>query len=185
MPLEPVMSVKEEIVVANGKLHVLSLYGDFPASARARWAASTIARLAGPHWQTTSEMWKVDSLTVSQPIRDMITNDATNADAIIIAVSSLEQRALELIEWLNCMAVRGPKRSIPGLLIGLLGDEDGKWQELGWTVKQLIRCAQQADRHFIWHWMETSAMKDSDWLADSTEELLARKLAANNEMVFC
>jgi hypothetical protein len=31
------------------------------------------------------------------------------------------------------------------------------------------------------HWVEKGAMHDSGWLADSVEELLARKSAANHE----
>jgi hypothetical protein len=182
--MQPVISAKE-VTPSNGKLHLFSLYADFPASVRARWAASTIIEMAGRHWRSSSEMWKLDSLTGSQPITSMVSHDAAEADVIVIAISSLEQRAVELVQWLDSLAARGPKRSVPGFLIGLLGDEDDKSHELDWTVKQLMRCAQRADRNFIWHWMEKSAMDDSDWLADSVEELLARRLAANNEAVFC
>ena len=175
----------KEVGAIDGKLRLLSLYADHPASVRARWAAGAIARLAGSRWQTSSEMWKIGSLTTSQPINEMISNDAANADVIVVAVSLLDQRAVELIEWLDSLAAREPGHSGPGLLIGLLGDEENKSQELDWTVKQLIRCAQQADRHFIWRWMETSAMQDSLWLADSVGELLARKSAANIEPAFC
>jgi len=176
----PNLFAREE-AAADGKLHLLSLYGDIAASERARWAAGTIARLAGPDWKTTSEMWKIDSLTVSEPIKEMISRDAANADVIVIAVSSLEQRAVELFQWLDSLPAREPKRSVPGLLIGLLGDEEEQSRELDWTVKQLIRCAQQVDRHFIWHWMEPSAMDDADWLTESVGELLSRKLAASDD----
>ena len=174
-----------EVAATNGKLQMLSLYEDIPASMRARLVAGTIAKMAGPRWQTTSEMWKIDSLTVSEPVKEMISSDAANADVMVIAVSSLEQRALGLVQWLDSLAARGPKRSVPGLLIGLLGDEENIPKELDWTVKQLIRCAQQTDRSFIWHWMGEGAMDGSDWLTDGVEELLARKLAANNEPAFC
>jgi hypothetical protein len=184
MPMQPVIS-PAEVVPTNGKLHLFSLYADFPASVRARWAASAIIKMAGRQWKSSSEMWKLDSLTSSQPIRDMITSDAANADVIVIGVSSLERRAVELVQWLDSVAAREPKRSVPGLLIGLIGDEENKSRELDWTVKKLIRCAQQADRDFIWHWMEKGATGDSSWLADNVKELLARKSAANSEAVFC
>jgi hypothetical protein len=174
-----------EVGAADRKLRLLSLYEDIPASVRARRAAGTIARLAGSRWQTASDMWKIDSLTVSEPIKEMIFSDAAKADVIVIALSSLEQRALELVQWLDSLAAREPKRSVPALLIAMLGGEENKPKELDWTVKQLMRCAQQTDRNFIWHWVGEGAMDGSDWLTDSVEVLLARKLAANNEVVFC
>jgi len=183
MPMQPLIS-KMEATPANGKLHLFSLCADFPSCVRARWAASAIIKMAGQRWRSSSEMWKIDSLAVSPAINNMITNDAANADVIIIAVSSLERRELELIQWLDSLAAREPKRSFPGLLIGLLGDDENKSRELDWTVKQLIRCARQADRDFIWRWMEKSALDDSAWLAENVVNLLARKSAANNEPVF-
>lgn len=169
------MSAKEATVM-NGKLHLLSLYGDLPASVRARWAAGTIARLAGPYWQTNSEMWKIDSLQVSEPIRQMITNDAVDADVIIIAASSLAQSKPVLIQWLNSLEACKNCHPFSGLLVGLLGDDEANAADLGCVVKPLIHFAQVADRDFIWHWMENSATNDSNWLADSVNELLSRKL---------
>lgn len=181
----PLVTPLKAAMAANGKLHMLSVYADFPASARARWAASAIVKTAGPHWESSAEMWKLDSLAAGQAIKDMISTEAVDADVLIVAVSSLDQRATELVRWLDTLAARPSSRSTPGLLVGLLGDEEGRAKELDWTVKQLMRCAQQADRHFIWHWMGEGAMDESDWLTDSTEELMGRKLAASNEMVFC
>jgi hypothetical protein len=60
------------------------------------------------------------------------------------------------------------------LLIGLLGGDDDDSQELNWTVKQLLRCAQQANRNFIWHWMVPEAMDDLGWLIENGETLLPR-----------
>lgn len=181
MLMQPVVSAKE---AANGKLHLFSLYADFPASVRARWATSEIIKMVGQRWRSPSEMWKLDSLTASDSIRKMVAHDAANADVIVVAISSLGVRPLELIQWLDSLAVREPKRPAAGLLLALLGDEEGESRELDWTVKQLIRCAQRTDRDFIWHWMEKDAMNSSDWLADNVEDLLARKSAANNKPVF-
>ena len=168
-----------EVAVTNGKLHLLSLYGDLPASVRARWAAGAIARLAGPLWKTTSEMWKIDSLQVSAPIREMITNDAANADVIIVAASSLSHSEPVLIQWLKSLKVCKGSRPVTGLLVGLLGDEETSTANLNYVVKPLLHCAQQTDRNFIWHLMENGAMNDSDWLADGVNELLSRKSAAH------
>ncbi len=160
----------------NGKLRLLSLYGDLPASVRARWAAAMIARLAGPRWQTTSEMWKIDSLKVGAPIREMITNDAADADVIIVAASSLTQSEPALIQWINSWEACKNNHLFPGLIVGLLGDEETTKVDLNCVVKPLIHVAQLADRDFIWHLMENGAMNDSSWLADSVQDLLARKL---------
>lgn len=180
-PLEP----RTESAAANGKLHLFCLYADFPASLRARRAVSAITRIAGPDWRPSAEMWKLDSLASSRPIRDMISSDAANADVMIVGVSSLEYRALELVQWLDSLAAQEPARSTPGLLVGLLGDDENKSQELDWTVRQLIGCAQRSNRNFIWRWMEADALDDSGWLAGSVGELLSRKSAANDEPVFC
>ena len=205
MPMQTNVFAKE-VAVTNGKLHVLSLYGDLPASVRARWAAGAIARLAGPLWKTTSEMWKIDSLQVSAPIREMITNDAANADVIIVAASSLAhsepayagtkhaclahsmataRRRPVLIQWLESLKDCKGNRPATGLLIGLLGDEETTTMDLDGVVKPLLHCAQQTDRNFIWHLMENGAMSDSDWLADGVNELLSRKSTAQGEVVFC
>jgi hypothetical protein len=165
----------------NGNLKVLSLYEDLPASARARWATGAIARLAGPDWKTTPAMWKIDSLTFSEPIRETISSDAANADVIVIAISSLDQRAVDLFLWLDSLPARETKRSVPRLLIGLLGDDEEKSRELDWTVEQLMRCARQADRHFIWHWMSAGAMENSDWLTEGAGKHLAGLLVANDD----
>ena len=165
----------EPDLVTGGRMHLFSLYVDFPAAVRARWAIRQIFRLAGKQWKTSAEMWNLDSLTTSEPIRKMITQDVADADVLVIAMSSLDWRELELIEWLNCLTAGKANRPGPGLFIGLLGDGKGQAVELDWTVKQFLRCARQMNRDFIWHWMDRGAMADVDWLADSVEALLTRK----------
>jgi hypothetical protein len=106
----------------------------------------------------------------------MIAQDAADADVLVIAMSSLDWRELELVEWLNCLAAGRANRPGSGLFIGLLGDGKGQAVELDWTVKQFLRCARQMDRDFIWHWMDREAMAEVDyWLTDSVEALLIRK----------
>ena len=168
------MSAKE-VTATNGKLRLLSLYGDLPASVHARWVAGRIARLAGPHWQTTSEMWKIDSLQVSEPIRKMIVNDAANADVIIIAASSWAQSEPALIQWLKSVEACKTGRLYCSLAIGLLGDEETTAADLSCVVTPLIHSLQQANKDFIWRGMGNGAMNDSNWFAGKVEELLVRK----------
>ena len=175
------MTVKE-VEPINGELHLFSLYVDFAASARARKVAARIARLAGPHWQTTSMIWKLDSLTASGSIQQMAAKDAAFADVILVAVSSLGQRESGLIEWLDTLACWQMDRPTPGLLLGLLGDEENQTAELDWTVKSLRRCAEQTGRDFMWHW--TGEESDLDWLLEDTDKLLTRKSSLENEIAF-
>ena len=164
----------------NGKLHSFSIYTDFGAYRHIKWTVGAIAKLAGPRWHCSSETWKLDSLTASEPMGRMLAHDGANADILIVVVNSLEQRKPELIRWLDSLAPLHPHR--PGLLIGLLGDEDDKSEELDWTARELIRCAQKANRKFIWHWMGHHAMDGTTWLAQAIEMLLASKYPMQNAM---
>ena len=165
----------EPELTMNGKLRLFSLYVDFAAAVRARWVTSQISRLAGDQWKASTQLWNLDSLTASGPIRKMITQDAADADVLIVAMSSLDRRELELAQWLESLPARKVSHPGSGLFIGLLGDENGQAGELDWTVKQFLRCAQQMDRDFIWHWMEPGVMDNNDWLAGSVETLMNRK----------
>jgi len=169
--------IEREILV-DRKLRLFSLYVDFAAAIRARWATSQITGLTGGHWKSCTEMWNLDSLAAGSPISKMIAQSAADADVLIVAMSSLDRRTPELIQWLDSLTVCKANRPVSGLFIGLLGDEDQPAGELDWTVKQFLGCAQRMDRDFIWRWMENSAMADGDWLTDSVEALLTRKQPA-------
>ncbi len=168
----------ESETVMYGRLRLFSLYLDSDAAVRARWATSQISRLAGERWKSSTEMWNLNSLFASDPIRTMITQDAAEADVVVVAMSSLDRRAVELIEWLDSLTVWKANRPGSGLLVGLFGGDEQPAGELDWTVKQILRCAQQNDRDFIWNWMGQEAMTDGGWLADSVEVLLSHKKPA-------
>ena len=159
----------------NGRLRLFSLYVDFAASAHARWAAGAIAKLAGPRWQCSTEMWKLDSLNASESVKKMVAGDAANADVLIVAASSLDQREQKLIEWLDSLATSKTNCPVPGLLVGLFGDEENRSRELEWTAQQFIYCARQMGRRLLLQWMERGSTNDYDWLADGVKTLLARK----------
>jgi len=165
----------EPEIFPERRLKLFSLYVDFAAAVRARWATNQISRLAGEHWKCLSGMWNLDSLVAGGPIRKMIAQDAADADILLIAMSSLDRREPALVEWLDSLAEAKANRPVSGLFIGLLGDEEHLAKELDWTVKHFLRCAQRTDRDFIWHWMEQGVMEDGDWLVESVEALLARK----------
>jgi hypothetical protein len=118
-------------------------------------------------------MWKLDSLMANEALGKMLAADAAAADVLVVVVSSLEQRRPELMDWLASLPPTIPLRQ--GLLIGLLGDEEDKGEELDWTAKQLIQRARETNRRFIWHWMGHHDGDASDWLAESVEALIANK----------
>lgn len=166
----------------NEKLHVFSIYTDFGAYRHIKWTVNEIAKLGYRRWQSSSEIWKLDSLLANQSMAKMLADDGARAEVLIVAVNSLEYRRPELIQWLDSLAPLNPFRS--GLLIGLLGDEENKSHELDWTAKQLIRCAHKINRKFIWHWTGNHIIDSSTWLIEGVETLLNPRKAAPQEMVF-
>jgi hypothetical protein len=162
-------------LVVEGRIRLFSLYVDYAAALRARWVTSQITRLVGEHWKTPGEMWDLDLLTGSDPIQKMMSENATEADVLVVAMSSLDRREPGLIQWLNSLTARKSESPVPRLFIGLLGDEKHPAGELEWTVEQFLNCAQRMNRDFIWRWMEPEAMADGNWLADSVAALLNRK----------
>ena len=157
----------------GGKLHLFSIYTEFGMCRRVKWIANAIARLAGHRWQCTSEMWKLDLLTNNGAMGKILADDAARADVLIAVVGSLARRQPELMNWLAGLRPLTPDRY--GMLVGLLGDDADKGQELDWTAKQLIHRAQESNRKFIWHWMGHHDADPSDWLDESIQTLLGRK----------
>ena len=164
-----------ESIATSGKLHLFSLYTDAEASAYAGWVTRAITKMAGPSWQSSSEMWKLELLTANEPIRQMITNHAVGADVIIIAISSLEQGDSDLKPWLDFLTTAPANHSTQGILIGLLGHEEDKSQEMSWLIKQLICCARKINRKFLWQWNGQSAVDDSGWLTEEVKMLFNYK----------
>lgn len=156
-----------------GRLRVFSIYSDFGTSGRIRWTVNAIAKLAGHRWQCSSEMWRLDSLNGCEPMKKLVARDGANSDVLIVFIGSLEQRKPELIEWLDALAPVAPGRS--GLLIGLLGDEENRTRELDWTARELIRCAQKANRKFLWNWAGHHDNDESEWLTEGVALLLNYK----------
>ena len=154
--------IERERVIC-GRLRLFSLYLDSDAAVRARWATSQIARLAGERWKSSTEMWNFNSRFASDPIRTMITQDAAEADVIVVAVSSLERRMPELIQWLDSLTACKSNRPVFSLLVGLFGEEDQPAGELDWTVEQFLGCAQRNGRDFIWCWMRQAKHACRTW----------------------
>ena len=124
-------------------------------------------------------MWNLDSLFASDPIRTMITQDAAEADVVVVAMSSLDRRMLELIrvagfpDRLTRRTARAPDCSSACSVTrsSRRGNWIGRWNKFCVAPNGM-------DRDFIWRWMGRGALADGDWLADSVEVLLSRKQAA-------
>jgi hypothetical protein len=172
MRTETLIEQKTEV---DGRLRLLSLYEDFAASVPARWATSTINKLARPRWETSAEMWNLNAFNASQQVRKMMIQNVTEADVLIVALSSLDRCKPKLVDWLDALVDGTAEGPVSGLLICLLGDEDQTIKGLGWTVKQFMRCAQGMGRNFIWHWTGREAINDTTWLTGSVEKFLSRK----------
>lgn len=159
------------------KLRLFSLYLDFTASTHAKWANGIITKLLSPQWKTQNELWHLDSFKASKQLWNLMLQDAADADVLIVALSSLDQRESKLIEWLDALAGKEGGKPFSGLFIGLLGDEEHEAGELRWVVTGFLDCARKMGRDFIWHWMGQEAMNDTTWLTDNVEKVLSRKRA--------
>ena len=162
-----------------GSLRLFTLYADFPAALRLKWLTGQVARLAGQRWEPRVAAWRLDSVTPAGLIKVMIAQEVGEADVLAIAMSSLDQREPMLTEWLESVVAWKTNGRVPGLLIGLLGDEDHQAGELDWTVNELGGFARRTRMGFIWRWMDRDAMADADWLVDNIETLLAEKKSAS------
>lgn len=103
----------EPELVTDERIRLFSLYVDYAAAVRARWVTSQITRLVGEHWKTPAEMWDLDLLTDSDPIQKMMSKNAAEADVLIVAMSSLDRRELELIQCLNSLTAEKSKARFP------------------------------------------------------------------------
>src|SRR5262249_27444992 len=88
---------------ARRRLRMFTLYADFPAGIRARRLGNQVAGLVGSDWETSAEMWKLDSVAPVGPIRDMIAQEAGESDVLMIAISSLDAPDTSVIRWLNSL----------------------------------------------------------------------------------
>ena len=158
-----------------GRLRLFTVYADVPAAVRLKWLIGQIIRRTGKNWELSAEMWKLGSVASDGPLKEMVAQAAAEADLLVIAVSSLDQREPALIQWLESVAAWKANRRHPGLLIGLLGDDEHQAGELDWMVSQLGGFSRRTQMDFIWQWMGYDATRDTGWLFASVETLLAVK----------
>jgi hypothetical protein len=165
--------------VANRTLNLFSLYVDFPAGLRAKWAAGLVTRRAAKYWEVAGQVWKLDSVITAGSLRNLIGGEAAQADVLVVAFSSLDEPEQAVIDWLESLApARQTDPAAGGLLVGLLGDDENWVGSKDAMVKRLAQIARGRNMDFAWHWMGRDAKEDPEWLADRVEQLLDRKQSA-------
>jgi hypothetical protein len=160
---------------AKARLRWFTLYADYPAAIRAKRLAAGVARTVGREWQLSAEMWKLDAIAPVGSIRNLIAQEAAEADVLLIAISALDPPDQAVIEWLHSLVDWKANRLIPGLLVGLLGDEDHQVTQQSWMVEELTRFAGRTQMSLAWHVCDQEFAEDSSWLNGDVENLLARK----------
>jgi hypothetical protein len=156
-------------------LRLFTLYVDFAAGVRAKRAINEIKELAGAEFRVTSEMWKLDSVSPAGPIRRMIAQEAGESDVLIVAASCPSEPDLAFIEWLEFLVNWKANRMFPGLLAGLLGDEEHVVNPMNWMVNELAAFARQTRMHWQWHPGAREAWEGFYWLAGGLREVLDAK----------
>jgi len=165
-------TVLDSEATAVRTLNLFSLYVDFPAGLRAKWAAGQITRRVAKRWEITAQTWKLDSVITSGSIRNLIGEEAAQADILVVAFSSLDKPEQAVIDWLESLA---PALATGGLLLGLLGDDTNWVTSRDAMVKKLATVALRRGMDFGWHWMGKDAMEDPEWLTHRVDQLLDRK----------
>jgi hypothetical protein len=160
---------------AKAKLRFFTLYADFPAGVRAKRLVSRIVSRAGHDWEASTEMWKLDSVTPIAAIRDLIAQEAGESDVLLIASSAMDQPEPAVVHWLNSLVNWKLNRPLPGLLVGLPGNEEQKAGETNWLVEQLAAFARRTQMNFVWRTAGRDAAEDLEWLVIGLERLLERR----------
>jgi hypothetical protein len=166
--MEPKTGVK-------AKLRLFALYADFPAGVRAKRLISRIRSLSGQKWELFVELWKLSSVSPVGPIREMIAEEAGESDVLLVVISSVDQPDPGVIRWLDSLVHSKANRPLPGLIIGLPGDEEHKVDETNWFVDYLVQFARKTHMDVAWQTAGHDHAEDGDWLVAGLERLLDRK----------
>lgn len=160
---------------AEGRLQLFMVYADFPAGIRAKHLRTRIGESAGNDCALSSEMWKLDSISPVGPIREMIIRSAAESDILVIAASFLDQPDRSLMEWLDSLVCWKAERLFPGLLVGILGDEEHEATESNWLVQELARFTGRTRMKLIWQSAHRDSLRDLRWLGTDFQKLLEWK----------
>ena len=169
----------EPPALTRAKLRLFTLYADFAAGIRARRLVNQTAKIIGSDWEFAAEMWKLDSVAPVGPIREMIAQEAGESDVLLIAISSPDQPDSDVAQWLHSLVNWKANRLIPGLLVGLLGDEEHKVTADTWVVGELAAFASRTQMDLAWRAVGRDFSDEAAWLTGGVEKLLIRKKACS------
>jgi hypothetical protein len=161
--------------VAKAKLRLFTLYADFSAGVRAKRLMSRLTSQAGRNWDVSSEMWKFDSIAPIGPIREIVEQEAGESDVLVIAVSAANHSEPAVTRWLQSLVRWKANRPAPGLLLGMLGDEEHRIGEANWLVAELAGFARQSQMDMVWHSVGLDRAEDADWSDAALAKLLERR----------
>jgi hypothetical protein len=171
----PGMDMEATLTGPKTKLRVFTLYADFPAAIRAKYLVAQMGRLTGAECNLASEMWKLDSVFPTGSIRKMIVEGAGESDVLLIAAAAPDQPDAEIVEWLNSLQQCKMNHGQPGLLLGLLGDEEHRVDANHWLVRRLGELAQETGMRFTWQRAISDSVGSASWLSGDLASLLSEK----------
>lgn len=120
-------------------------------------------------------MWKLDSIAPVGPIRRMIAQEAGESDVLMIAATVADDPDPAISGWLDTLVNWKLNRSFPGLLVGLMGNEERSLEPSHWLVGQLAQFAKRTGMDFVWHRMDRELSEDCGWLQSSMDRLMKQK----------
>ena len=156
------------------KLRCFTLYADFHAGVRAKRLMHRLSKLAGDYAVAQTEMWKLDSVVPMGFIREMVAQEAGQSDVLIVAVSAATEPNPAVGRWLDLVVPWREGRPVPGLLVGLLGDEDHAVHEQSGLPLQLQKFAERTGMDFVWHIPRGATAYDFEWLETPAANLFER-----------
>jgi hypothetical protein len=162
----------EQSEAARSPFRVFAMCLDSAAVERARWLTRQLARKEAGRREVLPQVWRLDSAIAASSLQELIAQDAAEADVLVIAISSLNQREPALVDWFNSLTPWKQTCRRGRLLVGLFGDEDHPAGELAWLISELGGFARQTGMQFLWQWMAEGAMQDTEWLETGIEELI-------------
>ena len=160
--------------ITTEPLRLFTLYEDFEAGVRAKLLADRIINRTGNNYVILKGMWRMGSAKPIGRIHQMMARDAAESDVLLIASTSVDQTQATIIRWLYSLLGWRSNPMLPGLLIGLIGDEEQPASDSDWLVGQLSAFTGRNHLEFAWH-SGSESITDCGWIDPLLEKLFARK----------
>ena len=163
---------------AHKPLRIFVFYTDFPAGVHAKTVVDFMFREAVAEVEPKLDFWKLDSIPPVGPLKNLIVNEAREADVWIIASSSPCNWDAMIMQWMNCLAAKEALGKAAALLIGLFGNStpapDAKNFE--WLLELFSQLAKHTGVQFIWQPMDRGSTTNLDFLKEPVWKLMSEKV---------